>query len=215
MPRMSKTALLAGASGLTGAELIRQLLDHPAYDKVISLGRRPLPIEHPKLVQHRFNFEQPDLDGFKVDDVYCALGTTLRKAGSQVAQYQVDHDYPLLLAQAAKACGARQYMLVSSISANANSRNFYLRTKGTLERDLQALGFDSLIVVRPSFLFGPRQEFRLGEKIGIGLAKLFAPLIPKKYRGIHVQKVANALISNAQQNFNGLLILESDRLHDY
>lgn len=212
---MSKTALLAGASGLTGAELIRQLLEHPAYSQVISLGRRPLPLEHPKLVQHTFNFEAPDLSMFKVDDVYCALGTTLRKAGSQAAQFRVDHDYPLLLAQAAKSCGARQYMLVSSIGADANSGNFYLRTKGALERDLQALGFDSLIVVRPSFLFGPRQEFRLGEKIGIGLAKLFAPLIPKKYRGIHVQKVANALISNAQQNFNGLLILESDRLHDY
>ena len=212
---MSKTALIAGASGLTGTEILRQLLEHPAYDKVVSLGRRPLPIEHPKLEQLTFNFEQPDSFVIQADDVYCALGTTLSKAGSKEAQFRVDHDYPLILGRLAKAHGAQQYMLVSSIGANVNTGNFYLRTKGQLERDLKALGFSSLIVVRPSFLFGKRQEFRLGEKIGIVLARIFAPFIPKKYRGIHVRKVANALISNAQQNFNGFLILESDRLHDY
>ncbi|HMQ49612.1 MAG TPA: oxidoreductase [Saprospiraceae bacterium] len=215
MAKDKKTALLLGATGLIGSQLLPLLLNEARYEKVIALVRRPLPIQHPKLQNVLFDYEQPDPSIVKGDEVFCCLGTTLKKAGSKAAQYRVDHDYPLEIGRLALANGVQTYLLVSSIGATTNTSNFYLRTKGELEKDLENLGFNRLVILRPSVLLGDRSEFRLGEKIGIGLVSVLSPLLLgslKKYRGIHAKTVAEAMIREARVSEPEILILESDKI---
>jgi uncharacterized protein YbjT (DUF2867 family) len=207
-----KTALLLGATGLVGSHLLEQLLHDPRYGAVVALVRRPLDRQHPKLRQEIIDFDQPDPTKIAGDDLFCALGTTLRKAGSKEAQYRIDCTYPYEIGRIARANGVRQYLLVSSVGADAHSSNFYLKTKGDLEEKIRALGFDAFVSARPSFLLGARNEFRLGERIGIALATAFAFLIPKKYRGIPADQVAAALIKLANAGRSGAHFVESDRL---
>ncbi len=212
-----KTALLAGATGLVGGHLLNALLASEHYEKVIVLARRPLEAKHPKLETVLFDYDQPDAAKVKADDVFCCLGTTLKKAGSKAAQYKIDHDYPLEIGKMAKQNGAKQYILVSSIGADAGSSNFYLNTKGTLEQNLQSLGFETFITLRPSFLLGDRSEFRLGEKIGIVLAKITAPLMVgglRKYRGVEASAVAGAMVHLANQGLKGFVAVDSDKIND-
>ena len=212
---MTKTALLLGATGLVGGQLLEQLLAHPAYDTVVALSRRPLDIQHPKLRQEVIDFDRPDIGKIRGDDLFCALGTTLRKAGSKEAQYRIDCTYPAEIGRIARQNGVRQYLLVSSVGADAQSANFYLKTKGDLEEKIRALQFDTFVSARPSFLLGERPEFRLGERIGIALAKAFNPVIPRKYRAIQARQVARALIELANSGLSGVHFVESDRLHDF
>jgi len=207
-----KTALLLGATGLVGGHLLDQLLDDPRYDTVVALVRRPLDRQHPKLRQEILDFDHPDPKKVQGDDLFCALGTTIRKAGSKEAQYRIDCTYPYEIGRIARANGVRQYLLVSSVGADAGSSNFYLRTKGDLEEKIQALEFDTFVSARPSFLLGKRDEFRLGERIGIVLARVFAFLIPKRYRGVQAYRVATALIERANAGLSGTVFVESDRI---
>lgn len=207
-----KTAILLGATGLVGSHLLDQLLRDPRYGAVVVLVRRPLAAQHPKLRQETLDFDQPDPAKIQGDDLFCALGTTLRKAGSKEAQYRIDCTYPYEIGRLAKANGVQQYLLVSAVDANAQSSNFYLKTKGDLEEKLRALEFETFVSARPSILYGNRGEFRLGERLGIVLAKAFAFLIPKKYRGISAERVAAALIELANSDLRGAHFVESDRL---
>jgi len=212
---MEKTALLIGATGLVGGHLLQQLLESPHYAHVVAFTRRPFEMRHPKLRQEILDFDHPDLAKIKGDDLFCALGTTLRKAGSKEAQYRIDCTYPFEIGKIARENGVRQYLLVSSVGADAGSSNFYLKTKGDLEEKIRGLGFEHFVSARPSFLFGERSEFRLGEKIGIALAKVFAPLIPRRYRGIEAEKVARALIRLANEGSAGVQFVESERLQAF
>lgn len=211
---MAKTALLLGATGLVGSHLLQQLLESPHYAQVVALGRRPLDVQHPKLRQEIIDFDHPDPAKIKGDDLFCALGTTLRKAGSKEAQYKIDCLYPFEIGRIARENGARQYLLVSSVGADAKSSGFYLKTKGELEEKIVGLGFEHFVAARPSFLLGDRQEFRLGEKMGIALAKVFEPLIPRRYRGIEAAKVARALIRSANNGESGVQFVESEVLQE-
>lgn len=212
---MGKTALLLGATGLVGGHLLQQLLDSPHYTLVVALTRRTLEMQHPKLRQEIIDFDHPDPAKIMGDDLFCALGTTLAKAGSKEAQYKIDCTYPFEIGKIARQNGARQYLLVSSVGANPNTSNFYLKTKGELEEKIRGLDFEHFVAARPSFLLGDRKEFRLGEKIGIELANFFAPLIPRRYRGIHAEKVARALIARANSGGKGVEILESEVLQGF
>ena len=205
-----KTALLLGATGLVGGCLLDQLLSDPRYDTVVALVRRPLNRQHPKLRQEILDFDHPDPALLRGDDLFSALGTTLRKAGSKETQYRIDCTYPYEIGKIARANGVRQYLLVSSVGADAGSSNFYLRTKGDLEEKIRALGFDTFVSVRPSFLLGNRAEFRLGERIGIALAQAFAFLIPKRYRGVQAAAVAAVLIEKANAGLSGVVVVESE-----
>lgn len=210
-----KTALIAGANGLTGGHLLDQLLEHPAYQQVISLVRRPTGRQHPKLREVITDFDHPDASLWKGDDVFCALGTTLAKAGSKEAQYRIDCLYPVALARVARDNGAQKYLLVSSIGADPQSSNFYLRTKGDLEQQVAAMGYETFVAARPSFLMGQRGEFRLGERIGIVIARILAPLMVgplRKYRGIASAQVAKALIAAANDGKKGRFSPEYDEL---
>jgi uncharacterized protein YbjT (DUF2867 family) len=206
-----RTALVAGATGLVGGELVRQLATHPAYATVQMLTRRVpdtlLPGVEPLVV----DFERPDAyaDQLTADDVFCALGTTMRKAGSRAAFRRVDHDYVLDIARLARARGARHFLLVSSLGANPASRVFYSRVKGEVEAAVQELGYPSLTIVRPSVLLGTRAEFRLGE----ALVKPFGILMPRRYRPVHASAVAAQMIAAATRPVAGVRIIESQEIH--
>lgn len=197
-----KSAILFGASGLVGSSLLDQLLDHPAYDKIIIVVRKPLPIKHPKLLMLIGDYASlPDLkDQIRADEVFITLGATKKKTPDQNEYYRVDHDYPVLAARIAKENGARSVLLVSAIGANANSKIFYVRTKGEVEADIIALGFEHTYIFRPSMLVGERKESRPAERLFIGLFSIINPLLRgswKRYRSIKVKDLAAAMISAA------------------
>ncbi len=209
-----KTAVLVGASGLVGNEILQILLQDPHYEKVTLLVRKTLSVQHPKVTEIIFDFEQMDATLVQGDDLFCALGTTLKVAGSKEAQYKIDCLYPLELGKIARANGFKGYHLVSSIGADAHSGNFYLRTKGELEKGLDALQFPLLSIARPSFLLGQRKENRIGERIGIILVQFFRILVPKKYRGVTAFKVAKCLVNTSIGPAKGLQVFESDQIQD-
>jgi uncharacterized protein YbjT (DUF2867 family) len=210
-----KTAIIIGATGLVGSTLVEQILENPAYSKVVLLLRKPLNISHLKLVQEIIDFDKPDTSKIVGDDLFCAMGTTLAKAGSKEAQYKIDCTYPFEIGKIAKANGVKQYILVSSVGANFDSSNFYLRTKGDLEKKIESLGFQNFVSLRPSMLLGDREESRLGEKIGKVLSNILSPLLfgsLRKYRGIEAADVAKAMQQFANQGLNGVKYVEYDEM---
>jgi uncharacterized protein YbjT (DUF2867 family) len=210
-----KTAIIIGATGLIGSTLVEQILENPVYSKVVLLLRKPLNISHSKLIQEVIDFDKPDASKVVGDDLFCAMGTTLAKAGSKDAQYKIDCTYPYEIGKIAKANGVKQYLLVSSLGADADSSNFYLRTKGDLEQKIKSLGFTNFVSFRPSFLLGDRHEFRLGEKIAVVFVKLLNPLMIgslKKYRGIEASRVASSMQKMANQGLSGVRFMESDEI---
>jgi uncharacterized protein YbjT (DUF2867 family) len=184
---------------------------------VIAVVRRNAGVKYPKVEERVVDFEC--LDALQMDadaDVFCALGTTIRKAGSKAAFRRVDFDYPLALARRTAELGARRFLVVSSVSADPESPNFYLKTKGELERELASLPFDALHIFRPSFLIGERQESRPGEKAGIRIARLIAftlvgPL--RKYRAVSAEAVAAAMVRSALSDAKGVHIHHFDDFH--
>jgi uncharacterized protein YbjT (DUF2867 family) len=212
-----KTAIVIGATGLVGSTLVKQLLDNSIYSKVVLLLRKPLNISHSKLVQEVIDFDKLDASKIVGDDLFCAMGTTIRKAGSQEAQYKIDCTYPYEIGKIAKANGVKQYILVSAVGANLKSSNFYLKTKGSVEQQVQSLGFQNFVSLRPSMLLGDRGEFRLGEKIGMVLSNMLSPLLfgsLRKYHGIEASDVAKAMQRFANQGLSGVGFMEYDEMTD-
>ncbi len=212
---MEKKAIIIGATGLVGGHILRLLLEHPNYDEVTILVRRKIDLLHPKLNQQIFDFEKPDNELINADEIYCAIGTTIKKAGSKQAQYHIDCEIPVAIAKIAKAKNIPKFLLVSSLGADAHSSNFYLRTKGDLEQKIANLAFKSFISARPSFILGERNEKRIGEKIGVFLIKTIEPILfgsLKKYAGIEASDIAKALIKMANETHIGNHYIQSDKL---
>jgi uncharacterized protein YbjT (DUF2867 family) len=210
-----KTAIIIGATGLVGSTLVKQLLENQAYSKIVLLLRKPLNIIHSKLIQEIIDFDKLDASKIVGDDLFCAIGTTLKKAGSKEAQYKIDCTYPYEIAKIAKVNGVKQFILVSSVGANFDSSNFYLRTKGDLEKKMKSLGFQNFVCVRPSMLLGDREEYRLGEKIGAVLSNFLSPLLYgslRKYHGIESSDVAKAMQKFANQGLSGVKYVEYDEI---
>lgn len=196
-PTNTRTVALAGATGLVGRFILEGLLADDSVGAVHALGRRKLGVAHPKLTSHVVDFNAlPALP--RLDEVYLALGTTIKVAGSQAAFRAVDFDANLAVARAALAAGARQAGLVSSMGADAASRVFYSRVKGELEQALAQLPFYGLVVARPSLLTGDRgalgQPERPMEKWSMVVSRVLGPLIPANYRPIAGADVARALL---------------------
>jgi uncharacterized protein YbjT (DUF2867 family) len=210
-----KTALVVGATGLIGDILTRRLVDAPGYDRIVVLTRKPLAWQHPRLQEIPFNFDQPNSLLVRADDIYCCLGTTIKKAGSKEAFRKVDYQYPLDIAQLGRANGAKQFAIVTAMGADTESAFFYNRVKGEVERDLTGLAYPTLHIFRPSLLLGDRQESRLGERISEGFMRLLGPLIPAKYKAIEAEKVADAMLMTMQANLTGKHVFESDTLQGY
>ena len=212
-----RTALLLGASGLVGGYVLDVLLNDPAYGKVVVAVRKKLPLINEKLEQVTVDFEQLGLNTqmFKVDDVFCCLGTTMKQAGSREKFRKVDYFYPVEAAKLALENGASQYLLISSSGADRHSLIFYSKTKGETETAISKLGFGTVHIFRPSLLLGQRETDRVGEKIGEVLLDTlsFALKGPfKKYRGIKASTVAYSMVQCAKQQDTGNHVHESDEI---
>lgn len=210
-----KTALVLGATGLIGDQLTHQLIESSWYDKVKVLVRTPLNWQHPHLQEVPFDFERPNGLIAQADDIFCCLGTTMKKAGSKEAFKRVDYHYPINIAQLGLANGASQFAIVTAMGADPESSFFYNRVKGEVERDLMAMNFPTLLIFRPSLLLGNRSENRLGERLAEGVMQLLSPVIPAKYKGIEASKVASAMLTTAQQRLTGRHVYESDALQKF
>jgi len=212
-----KIALIVGATGLVGSFCLQKLLQSNDYERVMALVRRPTGYQHPKLQEHIVDFDNLAASAHLMfaDDVFCCLGTTINKAGSQARFRKVDYEYPLAIAQFALQNGAKQYLIITAIGADSKSLFFYNRVKGEVEIALKKLSFETLHILRPSLLLGSRNEHRLLESWGIAAFKtlgsaMIGPLA--KYRGIEADVVAQTMFTLAQQKMKGQYIHESDAI---
>lgn len=212
-----KTAVIAGATGLVGSELLVQLLADDRYDKVIALSRRDFSIDHPRLEKRIANLREPEtaLEGTRPDVVFCCLGTTMAKAGSKENFREVDFAYPVALARATHALGARRYLLVSALGADRKSRIYYNQVKGDVEAVIRDVGFQAYHVFRPSLLLGSRDEKRAGEDTAKTLYKVLGFLIPRKFKPIQARTVARAMLVAASSPETGFFIHESGEMQQY
>lgn len=216
-----RTAILAGATGLVGGHLLRQILDRtgedgaPAYHRVVVLTRRPLPEggitdggdgRVREVVVPDFARLDTAGDALVGDHVYCALGTTIKKAGSQKRFRTVDFDHPLTLARLTWEAGARHFALVSSMGASPTARTFYLRVKGELEEAVREVGFSGVTVARPSVIGGARGEFRPAEWFG----KFLLGLVPGRLRTVRARDIAKVLVTLTLQEGPGFHVVESE-----
>jgi uncharacterized protein YbjT (DUF2867 family) len=210
---MMTTAWLAGGSGLVGGELLRLLLADPSFAKVVSVGRRTLPLADAKLVQAKVDFA--DAGSFEAlvapDVAFACLGTTIKKAGSQEAFRAVDQHAVVSFAKAAKAKGARVFVHVSSLGASPRASSFYSRVKGETEAELEKLGFESVCALRPSILDGDRAESRPLERVGLAFARALGPVLGK-YRPTAVSAVARTMIAKAKAPERGAQVIEADAI---
>ncbi|SEN95619.1 Uncharacterized conserved protein YbjT, contains NAD(P)-binding and DUF2867 domains [Mesobacillus persicus] len=217
MGNAKKTALIAGATGLVGNELLHILLKQSKYERVIVITRRRLNATHPKLHQIVVDFDHLDhyQSDLSVDDVYCCLGTTIKKAGSQAEFKKVDFTYPLELARLTKENGAEKFLIITAMGAQLDSKIFYNRVKGEIEAAIKGVGFPTVHIFRPSLLLGNRQEFRFGEKIGTILSPALSALLIgslKKYKPIHARDVASAMYQASELTGTGVFTHESDEI---
>jgi uncharacterized protein YbjT (DUF2867 family) len=209
---MARDAAIIGASGLVGSHCLEALLDSDQFGSVVALNRRELSRNHPKLSQRiRDLWKLSPAEFSGVTDVFCATGTTIGTAGSQLEFRRIDHQFPLHIARLALSSGVRRFVLVSSVGADPTSKNFYLRTKGELERDLVQLGLEGLYIFRPSLLLGKRREVRPLEMI----ATRFAPALDlvlwgalKRYRAIPAGIVGRAMVAAAEEAKVGTFVYE-------
>ncbi len=214
----NKTAIVIGATGLIGKELVKLLIKDPYFDLIKVFVRRSIGISNAKIEEHIINFDE--LSSIKEDIVgdvlFSTLGTTINKAGSKDAQYLVDYIYQFEIAKIAAENGVEDYYLVSSSGANSKSRIFYTRMKGKLDDAVCQLAFQRIRIFRPSLLLGERGEKRLGESIGAKLIKIieFIPYL-KKYRGIEGHVVALAMINSFKdKNDSSPIFYELDSIFE-
>ncbi|WP_224999351.1 oxidoreductase [Cesiribacter sp. SM1] len=213
-----RTALIAGATGLVGWQLLNLLLSDPYYDRVYVLTRRKLTLEHPKLEQLVIDFDTlADRNLIpEVQDVYCCLGTTMKKAGSKEAFRKVDFTYPYELAKLAANNGAHQFLLVTAMGANKSSLFFYNRVKGDVEEAICKISqYRTIHVFRPSLLLGRRQDDRKGEAFAQKITRIIRPLMVgpfRKYRPIQGHVVAEGMLAAAKSDQRGIMIHASEEI---
>jgi uncharacterized protein YbjT (DUF2867 family) len=207
-------AIIIGATGATGKELLQLLLQDESITGVAALVRKPLPVQHEKLQVHVINFDRPEQwQGLVAGDMaFSCLGTTLKAAGSKDAQYKVDYDYQLAFAQAARQNEVPRFILISAGMANPKSLVFYSRMKGELEQAIGALNFERLTIFRPGLLSRPGTD-RGGEKVSESVLRFFNKLgLLKKLAPLPVRKLAMLMLNYGKQKNAGKLVLESKQI---
>jgi uncharacterized protein YbjT (DUF2867 family) len=212
-----RTAVLLGATGLTGRHLLRLLAADARWGRVVTVGRRSMEAVSARHAHHVVDFDHlaDHADVLRGDDVFCALGSTIKEAGSEAAFRRVDLDYPFRAAQLARSEGATQFLLVSALGADARSRIFYNRTKGEAERAVSEAGFASVGVFRPSLLVGDRREARPKEVVMRVALAVLRPLLVgplKKYRPTPAETLARAMVAVAAERPAGVRVYEADEL---
>jgi uncharacterized protein YbjT (DUF2867 family) len=210
-----RVALVAGATGLVGREILAALLADKTYTSVHCVGRRALALKHPKLTSHVVDFDAL-ASVPKADDCFIALGTTIKIAGSKDAFRAIDLKAVEAVALAAKASGATKLGVISAMGANSHSSVFYNRIKGEMELSVARMGFKSLVIARPSLIDGDREALqqpgRAGEGLGLMLARGMSPLLPANYRAIKATDIAHALIRQVKAGTPGVVTLMSGEM---
>jgi uncharacterized protein YbjT (DUF2867 family) len=208
-----KNILLVGSTGLVGREVLRLALASPEVAQLVAPTRRRLP-PHPKLVAPIVDFDRLPAEEpwWQADAVICTLGTTIKVAGSQEAFRRVDYSYPMAVARLARQHGTPTFVLNSALGADAGSSVFYNRVKGEVEHGLRSLGFPNLVIARPGLIGGPREEFRLGEKIMVPILSALGPLLPRAWRINTAANIAGAMLEAAIHPQPGERIISSDRM---
>lgn len=210
-------AIVIGATGLIGKELVGQLLEKEEFDKVVTLVRKSSGVSHKKLEEVVIDFdEQSSYSKYLAGNVlFCALGTTIKKAGSQEAFRKIDFQYVVDFASQAAKNGVKRFSVVSSLGSKSDTSNFYLRTKGEMEKAISTLNFESVYIFRPSLLLGERQETRTGEKIAEFLFKIIGFVFVgklKRYKPVQGAAVAKAMINQSISGKPGFNIVESEMI---
>jgi uncharacterized protein YbjT (DUF2867 family) len=204
-----RSVTILGATGLVGTECLREFARSREFERLVAVTRRALPrdVTQSPVETHVVDFEHLEdaAEYFRVSHIVCALGTTIRTAGSPERFRRVDHDYPVAVAQIGLREGVQHFLLVSALGANARSRIFYNRVKGDVENAIRTLPYRSVTIARPSLLLGERTEARLGESI----AKRVAWAFPRRYRPVHASAVARALLVAAIEDRPGVRVIES------
>jgi uncharacterized protein YbjT (DUF2867 family) len=212
---VNRTALLAGATGLVGSHVLQELLADDSWSRVVTVGRRPAPLRHDKLEQRVLDLGAVEAHGDlpNGDDVFCCLGTTIKQAGSQDAFRRVDFDFVVGLARAGLRIGATQFLLISAIGADPDSRVFYSRVKGEAEASVRTLPYRAVQIFRPGLLLGKRAEFRFGERIAMLAVPLLHPFLLgrlRRYHSIEAADVARAMVRIAREAPRGPNVWEYD-----
>jgi uncharacterized protein YbjT (DUF2867 family) len=209
-----KSALVLGGTGMVGSELVKYLIEDEKYNKVVLIGRRPSGIHHSKVKDLLVDFDKPDewRQLIKGSVLFSAFGTTIKKAGSQENQYRIDYNYQYRVAEAAAHNKVDSYVIISSLGADFNSKVFYSKMKGELDRDVKALDFENVLNLKPSLLLGNRKEVRTGESLGaiIGTLIKYVPYL-SKFRPIQAKVVAKAMLV-ASANYKGSREFVADEL---
>jgi uncharacterized protein YbjT (DUF2867 family) len=215
----TRSAVLLGASGLVGGHLLRLLVLEPSYSAVAILTRRALGLEGGKVREAVIDFERPETfrAHLAVDHIFCCLGTTMKKAGSEDAFRKVDFEAPVAIARAARENGAGQFLVVTAIGADPTSRVLYSRVKGETEAALRAFEFPrGLMIFRPSMLVGARTESRPAERVAMAVMRVARPIFVgamARYRAIDAADVARAMVkAAAEETAGGTQIYEGERL---
>lgn len=220
-----KTAVVIGSTGLTGAELVKKLVQESSFSQILAICRNKNSITdiiftNPKVRILQFDFKNwNDLElqirsfaGTSVSSFFCCLGTTIRQAGSEEAFKKVDYEYVVNFAKLAKLCKAEQLIIMSALGADKNSRIFYSRIKGEMEEDVQREFSEKLYFLRPSLLLGERKDFRFKERLAILLAPLYVPLLTgsfKKYQPVKSSKVAQVMVQLATKKITAGMFVEN------
>jgi len=207
-------ALVIGATGAVGKDLVQQLIEDSTFERVDIFVRREVKNPAAKVVAHVVDFDHPETwaDQLKGDVLFSCLGTTIKAAGSQEAQWKVDYTYQYEAAKAAKANGVKNYVLVSSVGANAKSKVFYTRMKGVLDDAVQQLGFEGCFILRPPSLIRKGSD-RFGEKVGIVALKAFNAIgLMRSFTPMPTEAVAATMIRLAKSGRKGVEIIESQEI---
>nr|WKN39039.1 oxidoreductase [Tunicatimonas sp. TK19036] len=210
-------ALVAGATGLVGNELLQQLIHGRYYQTISVLSRREVETSSKRVETIIVDYDKLTAKDIPagVDDVYCCLGTTMKKAGSKEGFKKVDYAYPLKVAELAHKKGTKQYLLVSAMGADADSMFFYNQVKGEVEQAIAEVGFSAFHVFRPSLIMGERHDNRGGEKIAQTVMGGISPAMVgwlRKYRPIEGKDIASAMVRMAKKELEGIYIFESDKI---
>jgi uncharacterized protein YbjT (DUF2867 family) len=216
---MALKAVLAGATGLIGSELLNLLLNTPGYDEVTVVARSSTGIDHQKLKEVIINFDDLDNSANEITGhaLFCCLGTTRKKTPDMAVYRKIDHGYPVKFAQLAAANDMDQYHLISAIGANSKSSSYYPRFKGETEEDVKRSGIKNIFIYQPSFITGDRKEYRPLEKILVLLSRIIDPLLIgglKKYRSISAKIIARAMFNQSLKNNEGIFVYPSDKIKE-
>jgi uncharacterized protein YbjT (DUF2867 family) len=200
---MKKTAIILGATGLTGSILLKKLLKDPVYEKIKLFSRSTADMNSPKIEEHLIDMFQLEnhSEAFKADVVFCCIGTTKSKTPDKETYKKIDYGIPVTAAKLAKQNGIETFIVISAMGADANSSIFYNKTKGEMQRDVLSQRIKNTYILQPSLIVGDRDENRFGEKVATFFMKTFGFLIPKKYKMIKAETIAEAMLALAKKEF--------------